>query len=103
MMKVWYFNRPNERYNVPLRFDKHTRSGGTLKVFADHFNIDITTAISYISVYMTKVEEGIVMSRVQMENFDVNSRDVANKLKERTLRLKDLGILSEEAEKAKRH
>jgi hypothetical protein len=97
MMKVWYFNRPNERYNVPLRFDRHNSSGGTLKVFADHFNIDIATAISYISVYMTKVEEGIVMSRIQMENFDVNSRDVAGKVKERTLRLKDLGIESDEA------
>lgn len=39
------------------------------------------------------------MSKIQMENFDVNSRDVAGKVKERTLRLKDLGILSEEAQR----
>jgi hypothetical protein len=99
MRKVWQSNRPHERFNVPLRFDRHSKHGGTLKVFADHFGIDIATAISYISVYMTKVEEGVVMSKIQMENFDVNSRDVAGKVKERTLRLKDLGILSEEAQR----
>jgi hypothetical protein len=101
-MKVWYHTRPNERYNAPLRYDKYSRDGGTLKLFADAFGIDLKTAVSYISVYMTKVEEGIVMSRIQMENFDVNSRDCHSKLKERTLRLKDLGIMTEEAEAEKR-
>jgi hypothetical protein len=99
-MQVWYHTRPNERYNVPIRYDR--KNGGTLKDFADAFDINISTAVSYISVYMTKVEEGIVMSKIQMENFDVNSRDCAAKLKERTLRLKDLGIISETEEKKKR-
>ena len=62
-MQVWYHTRPTERYNVPIRYDRHTH-GGTLKDFADAFDIDMRTAVSYISVYMTKVEEGIVIRHV---------------------------------------